>query len=629
MRLPAVAIVLGFSTLFAVVGPVFAAPSDSARQRAAHEQAHAETVPVAIFLPGILGSALHRGTKVLWGAGRVRNAVDADLAYRLDVKLEARILEHFEFEGWHVERVYAQTVNHIRTIATTRESSSLEFPYDWRQSNRISAAEFTKFLCGNATAIKDRAVVFYAHSMGGLVLKNWLLHEYRKASCPDTGVSVQSLFSRIDKVIYVATPHLGSPMAIEALVHEYNVAGKGDDGLLSYFKRGAGRYFSQALNRFGGTFPSLYELLPASRVCFSAIPDAAAVRAHTGTSFPISNIFHYEIWKNYRWPKNLYGSDTGNKDQFIAQDLQERLRSAQDVSCDLVGHEWSRETFPVVRIYSDSVKSTTCKVVVEEPESAGQSPRLAMTEACPGDGTVPAYAASENTYRPDALKDDDPKSIRLPGGHQELATVGLSELNNHFIEALGKRTVRIAELLKQPAPNLGRPVVPVTTSIIAATTTNRASLTEIRNVTIQSNEATIAESAAPAGAKERELVREAFSQRNNEDLGSRLKRVDQYLIAAELQGLDPRNRAWALNNAADVSLAMKDYRKARSFSAAALEAADQVTDAPLRAEMRNLRGKAALIGAHATSLLGDKAEARRLLDTAVKNGNPRARRLKI
>jgi pimeloyl-ACP methyl ester carboxylesterase len=531
-----------------------------------------------------------------------------------------------------VDNVYVQNDNNIRTMATTRESRSLEFPYDWRHSNRTSAAEFTQFLCDNASVIKGRPLIFYAHSMGGLVLKNWLLHEYRSAPCPNSGPPVQSLFSRIDRIIYVGTPHLGAPMAIEALAHEYNVSGKGDGGLLNYFKGGAGRHFSRALNIFGGTFPSLYELLPASQVCFAAIPVTAEVSAQDGKFYPISNIFHYDIWKNYRWPKNLYGDDTASKDQFIAKDLQARLKAAQDVSCDLVAHDWSKENFPTVRIYSDSVRSTTCRVIVREPDVTGRSPDMAIPQLCPGDGTVPAYAASENTYLPDAIKDNDPRSIRLPGGHQELATVGLSELNNVFIEALNKRTARIAELLKAPAPALDRPIVPLSPGAISASPPSRqSSLTDIRNATLQSNEAIIAlqNAAQPGVSRERQLVREALSQSKQTDLGSRLKRIDAYLIASDLQGLDARNRAWALNNAADASLAVKDYRKARSLAADALEAAEQVTDRYVGREMRNLRGKAALIGAHASHKLGDKAEATRLRGIAINNGNPLARSMKL
>ncbi|MET0670086.1 MAG: hypothetical protein ABWY66_08815, partial [Xanthobacteraceae bacterium] len=68
-----------------------------------------------------------------------------------------------------------------------------------RQSNRTSAKELTEFLCKLSPELKKRPILFYAHSMGGLVLKSWLKHEYRdRKLCPATQITVVDALGRID-----------------------------------------------------------------------------------------------------------------------------------------------------------------------------------------------------------------------------------------------------------------------------------------------------------------------------------------------------------------------------------------------------------------------------------------------
>ncbi len=111
--------------------------------------------------------------------------------------------------------VYGTGLKEIAAI-TGSPDSLFKFPYDWRQSNVKSAADFSQWLCRPAIAqkIKDRPVIFIAHSMGGLILKYWLMHHYKKSGCDanDRFVNHMPIF----KIAFVGTPNFGSPKAILA-----------------------------------------------------------------------------------------------------------------------------------------------------------------------------------------------------------------------------------------------------------------------------------------------------------------------------------------------------------------------------------------------------------------------------
>ena len=117
-------------------------------------------------------------------------------------------------------------------------------------------------------------------------------------------------------------------MAIEALAHEYNVAGRGEAETQGWFKRGAGKFFSLSLNEYGGTVPSLYELLPAPMEC-SPVQKASAENLRKRDAADgkpavtdIGDVFHFQIWKNYGWPKNLIAEISARKKNSWAPSLR-------------------------------------------------------------------------------------------------------------------------------------------------------------------------------------------------------------------------------------------------------------------------------------------------------------------
>ncbi len=110
------------------------------------------------------------------------------------------------------------------------------FPYDWRYSTARSAEELSQKIDQILLDNGKEKVDIIAHSMGGIVAKKYIA---------DNGKD------KIDKLIFLGTPHLGSPKAFKAL--EW-----GDGMDFSYHALNSSEIKSISQN-----FPSMFELLPS------------------------------------------------------------------------------------------------------------------------------------------------------------------------------------------------------------------------------------------------------------------------------------------------------------------------------------------------------------------------------
>ena len=133
------------------------------------------------------------------------------------------------------------------------------FPYDWRQSNRISGHLLAKFIEEKTEGKLDDGVDIISHSMGGIIA--------RAASLKG---------APIRRAAYIACPHLGSPLAyfilhpqidsrrfIGSAYHNYppNTYWKpNNDTNSNNIERRKTLY--QRRKELFAKFPSMYELLP-------------------------------------------------------------------------------------------------------------------------------------------------------------------------------------------------------------------------------------------------------------------------------------------------------------------------------------------------------------------------------
>lgn len=224
-----------------------------------------------LFLPGIESSRLYRpdyegGTERLWEPGKPDDIRDLFMtpqgtSIREDVYArEGDVIDEIPIVGANVYKSFIASMDALKNAGSIADWSAV--PYDWRLSiddvlthgaetdGRISyagplSATATPYILQElrrlAGGSKSGKVTIVAHSNGGLVAKR--LTEM-------TGADASEL---IDRIIFVAVPQRGTPLAAAAGLHGYDQA------------LGAGLIASDALARsFGSTSPMLYQLLPSA-----------------------------------------------------------------------------------------------------------------------------------------------------------------------------------------------------------------------------------------------------------------------------------------------------------------------------------------------------------------------------
>jgi pimeloyl-ACP methyl ester carboxylesterase len=244
---------------------------------------------VVVVLPGVMGSELRdsEGNEV-WGTSRgsLLKAVltRGKAAKRLqlpegigdepapDGVVATRLLTdiHVIPGIWSVSIGYERITQWFRETFAAVEAGGgapaavnfVPFPYDWRLSNRASAAALKQMVEPMLERFRaqpgcsDAKLVFVAHSMGGLVARYY--------------VDVLGGHEVTRKVITLGTPHRGALNALESLV---NGVAKGFGPL---------RIDLSALAR---SMPSLFQLLPE----YACIESTSGLRKTTEIELPELN----------------------------------------------------------------------------------------------------------------------------------------------------------------------------------------------------------------------------------------------------------------------------------------------------------------------------------------------------
>ena len=117
------------------------------------------------------------------------------------------------------------------------------FPYDWRFSNTKTAELLNKKINRIMLDTGAEQVDIVAHSMGGIVTKT-LIKDYGSV--------------KINKVVFLGTPHLGSPKGTKTLVF-------GDDMGITTANDSVSVLNPKIIKVISQNMPSIYELMPSKK----------------------------------------------------------------------------------------------------------------------------------------------------------------------------------------------------------------------------------------------------------------------------------------------------------------------------------------------------------------------------
>jgi PQQ-like domain/Lecithin:cholesterol acyltransferase len=361
--------------------------------------------PLFIFVPGIIGSKLERvapaPSKTLWGSYDF-STPDLSIKDGDDTNVKASILLDYKFLNLQDVDAYASGLKEIRDAQLGVELLDY-FPYDWRQDNGRTAEKLNDWLCDprRQAAMKDREIRFIAHSMGGLVVKEWFRHYGGQPQCRSAGSETrvpQPL--KIKEVIFLGTPNFGAPKAIKTLASGFTLAAKsfaGPLGLISTLLDKA--TVAKALNEYGTMFPSAYELLP---IYHEHAPDCMDAYHIAGDEWPPHiadiggttdrfSIFKASAWETFDWPESKPPSLSREK---FYEFLDKTLLQARNFLCRLAQYKFP----PGVKVtyFASNSKKTETSFEIKKTGNFIWGYKWVLEDVArppwtEGDGTVPMF----------------------------------------------------------------------------------------------------------------------------------------------------------------------------------------------------------------------------------------------
>ncbi len=352
-----------------------------------------QTAPRVLFVPGILGSKIAEcrldDTQChdVWGTASAIAQSDIDLRLRADRHYRTDVVENLFFTD-----VYGGVIDHIRQQAnsvgpdTPGDPLVSVFSYDWRRSNAYNAELLRDRICAIRAGAEKSPIVIIAHSMGGLMTKIWAAR-YAKQACSN------GRMPSVSEIVFVATPHLGSPKAIKAVVEGYNLLFDELNGLtkhFTWFGVWERKYLLDAINAAGISYPSLYELLPirTSEYCLARKPALAkAVVPVDGDDQKPVNLFDVETWRKYDLLQRI--GLPAVRSSYYDNDLAPMLEKAEQLLCEIADFDPS-SVADVAYFYG---REKTDRTYGWFHLHSGRADSIDGSKIIQGDGTVPVYSA--------------------------------------------------------------------------------------------------------------------------------------------------------------------------------------------------------------------------------------------
>lgn len=186
-----------------------------------------------VFVPGIMGSELWLGKERIWPNLKLLFKEPEFLKYPGLPGIEPRgILQEVVVVPNLIKlEQYSQLGDYlVEDLGYTRGKDFFEFAYDWRQDIRLTAKQLAQFI----DALPVKPIKLVAHSLGTLVSRYYVERLGGK--------------DKVDKLILMGGPHLGTPAAVSSLLFGPDVLPFGLMG--------------ETLRKVISTFYTSYQILP-------------------------------------------------------------------------------------------------------------------------------------------------------------------------------------------------------------------------------------------------------------------------------------------------------------------------------------------------------------------------------
>ncbi|MEO5646040.1 MAG: hypothetical protein ABIO57_03150 [Candidatus Paceibacterota bacterium] len=142
--------------------------------------------------------------------------------------------------------IFNSMINALHTKGYIEGANLFVFPYDWRLSNTVNQSLLKDMIAKALLKSGKKKVTIIAHSMGGLLVKEYIS---------------ENPTAPLDHLFYIAVPHLGAPKTFKTLMY-------GDD---MGFRFSLGSLLQvpvlneQRVKTITQNMPSVYELLPSKK----------------------------------------------------------------------------------------------------------------------------------------------------------------------------------------------------------------------------------------------------------------------------------------------------------------------------------------------------------------------------
>lgn len=264
----------------------------------------AKTPKNLIFIPGIMGSYLKSETvdSIWWIDLRTRNYIDS-------LKLAPNGEEDANSDYQIIPCTTDPSYDPFKfAVLRQNDFGLVPFPYDWRKPLELSTSILRDKILETYEKNGKKAVHLVAHSMGGLLVRATLMNYG------------QQLWSKVGKIVFIGTPHYGSP------------------AIASYLKNHLwGSYMMALLGRYitPETFRSLWgalSLLPAPAGIYpgTRAKDKIQWTSKDSDDSYIHPCINFDMYQADNWKLNLSSPKTYELQQVLdeALDFHKRMYQA-------------------------------------------------------------------------------------------------------------------------------------------------------------------------------------------------------------------------------------------------------------------------------------------------------------